>query len=439
MTDHRPAPHASAAAPTSAPPRSDAPDRRDFLRRGGVGVVAAVAAGAVMGAPPPSAQSNAVKMSPIADPATEPKQDLPDPNLPPDERIGYAVVGLGRLTLEQILPALSRCKYSKLSALVSGDRDKAMKVARQYGVPPTAIHAYEEFEKLADNPQVQVVFIVLPNSMHKEFTLRAAAIGKHVLCEKPMANSVADCEAMIAACAAAGRKLMIAYRSQYEPLDRALVKMVQEGKLGKIREFVAGNSQNSVDPEHWRFKKALAGGGALPDIGVYCLNAARFLTGEEPTEAIASVYQPSDDPRFTEVEQSVQFILRFPSGFNATCVSSYASHKSQFFRLQGDKGWAEMNPGFAYNGLRLRHGALVDGEEATTERSIEPNNQFAREIDHMSLCVINDVKPHTPGEEGLQDQRVVEAIYESARTGRPVKIAPPAGPTRGPAPEAEKF
>ena len=436
MNDLRPGAPSPADAASSTPPASG---RRAFLHRGGIGMMAAAAAGAAFGAPPPAAQSNAIKMSPIANPDTEPKQDIPDPNLPPDERIGYAVVGVGRLTLEQLLPALSHCKYSKLAALVSGDRDKALKAARQYGLPSSAVLHYDDFEKLADNPAVQVVYIVLPNSLHKEYTLRAAKIGKHVLCEKPMATSAADAQAMIDACARAGRKLMIAYRSQYEPLDRALVKMVREGKLGRVREFVAGNSQNSVDPEHWRFKKALAGGGALPDIGIYCVNAARFLTGEEPVEAIASIHQPTDDPRFTEVEQSVQAILRFPSGFNATFVSSYASHKSQFFRLQGDKGWAEMDPGFAYNGNQLRVGALVDGEEATTQRVKEPNNQFLREIDHMSLCVMNDVQPHTPGEEGLQDHRVMEAIYESARTGRPVKIVPPAAPTRGPDPEEAKF
>ncbi|SAL74915.1 Gfo/Idh/MocA family protein [Caballeronia telluris] len=416
--------------------------RRSFLQRGSAGIAAALAAGSagnVWATGAPGADTNQVRLPLIQDPDTEQKEQTPDANLPPDDRVGYAVVGLGRLSLNQILPALSHCKYSRPAALVSGDRAKALKVARQYGIADTDVLDYQRFERLADNPRIQVVYIVLPNGMHKEYTLRAAKIGKHVLCEKPMATSVADCQAMIDACRRAGRKLMIAYRSQYEPMDRMIAKMVRENKLGPLREFVAGNSQNVGDPTQWRLNKALAGGGALPDIGLYCLNAARFLSGEEPLDVIASVHKPDGDPRFVEVEESVQFILRFPSGLTATCMSSYASHESRFFRLQGSQGWVEMDPAFGYNGLRMRHGMLVDGKSATTELQIDPQDQFAREIDHMSVCVKNDITPHTPGEEGLQDQRIMEAIYESARTGRVVKIARLAASTRGPDPHEETF
>ncbi|WP_244206987.1 Gfo/Idh/MocA family protein [Caballeronia pedi] len=326
-----------------------------------------------------------------------------------------------------------------MAALVSGDRGKALRVARQYGVPEADVHDYQSFERLADNPRVQVVYIVLPNGLLKEFTLRAAKLGKHVLCEKPMANNASDCQAMVDAMKCANRKLKIGYRSQYEPMDRMIMKMVNERYLGPLREFIAGNSQNVGDPAQWRLKKALAGGGAMPDIGLYCLNAARFLSGEEPQEVIATVHRPEGDPRFVEVEASVHFILRFPSGLTATCMSSYASHESRFFRLQGAEGWAEMDPAFGYNGLRMRHGTLVDGKSATIEVQTDPQNQFAREIDHMSLCVQDDIMPHTPGEEGLQDQRIIDAIYESARSGRPVKLAHPCALTRGPAPQEENF
>jgi predicted dehydrogenase len=169
--------------------------------------------------------------------------------------------------MDQILPTLSACKYSRVAALVSGNRDKASKVAHQYGLRETDVFDYRNFERLADKPHVDVVYIVLPNGMHKEFTVRAAKMGKHVLCEKPMATGATDCQPMMDACRQANRKLMIAYRSQYEPMDRTIVKMVQQGKLGLLREFIAGNSQNVGDPSQWRLKKALAGGGALPDIG----------------------------------------------------------------------------------------------------------------------------------------------------------------------------
>ena len=427
-------------APASDPERREA--RRRFLQRSGLGLAATLAAGSAAtthAAGLAAADSNAVKLSLIQDPNTEQKEQTPDPNLPVDDRVGYAIVGLGRLSLNQILPALSQCKYSKVAALVSGDRGKALKIARQYGVRESAVYGYQNFEQLATNRDVQVIYIVLPNGMHKEYTVRAARIGKHVLCEKPMATSVADCQAMIDACSQANRKLMIAYRSQYEPMDRMIAKMVKENQLGPLREFIACNSQNVGDPTQWRLNKALAGGGALPDIGLYCLNAVRFIAGREPDQVLATVSHPDGDPRFSEVEAGVHFILNFPDGFTATCTASYASHESRFFRLQGAQGWAEMDPAFSYNGLRLRHGLLIDGKNAVTELQVDPQDQFAREIDHMSSCVKRDITPHTPGEEGMQDQRIMEAIYESARTGRSVRLNGLTSPTRGPEPEEENF
>jgi len=421
------------------------PPRRRFLQRTGTGVAAALLAAGVGTARVANAATatpgddNAVKLPPIADTHTEQSQETPDPRARPDARVGFAVVGLGRLSLNQILPALASCKYAKVAALVSGDADKARRVAEQHGLSENALYGYDNFERLAENRDVQVVYIVLPNSMHREYTERAAKIGKHVLCEKPMATSVADCQRMVDACRKANRLLMIAYRSQYEPMDRLVAKWIKEKQLGPVTEFIAGNSQNQGDPTQWRLKRALSGGGPLPDVGVYCINGARFLLDEEPTEIIGTVVQPISDPRFREVEQSVHFILRFPSGATATCTSSYANHESRFFRVQGAKAWAEMNPAFAYNGLRLRRGMLVDEKNAATEISIDPVDQFGREIDHMALCVVRNQTPHTPGEEGLQDQRIIEAIYESARTGRVVKLSPPPGPTRGAAPDEEKF
>jgi predicted dehydrogenase len=426
----------------TAHPNGVAGSRRGFLQRTSSSMAAMLLAGAsrsAWAAASTPGMPNSVNLSLIQDRTTEQAENTPDPNAEPDRRVGYAIVGLGRLSLNQILPALSASKYSKVVALVSGDPDKAKKVARQYGVRDTAIYDYASFEKLAGNPEVQVVYIVLPNGLHAEYTVRAAAIGKHVLCEKPMAISSAECQKMIDACKKARRLLMIAYRSQYEPMDRMIAKWVREKQLGPLREFIAGNSQNVGDPGQWRLKRALAGGGPMPDVGIYCLNAARFLSGEEPFEVVATTWQPDDDPRFREVEQSVHFVLRFPGGLTATCMSSYASHESRFFRLQGAHGWVEMNPAFGYNGLQLRKGELVEGKNATTQIGIDPVDQFAREIDHMSLCVVRGQMPHTPGEEGLQDQRIVEAIYESARTGRAVKIAAPAGPTRGPEPDEENF
>ena len=376
-------------------------------------------------------QQNEVKLSPIHA-ANEAPEKTPGPSEAQPQRVGYAVVGLGRLSLNQILPAFGKSKYSKPVALVSGDREKARKVAAQYGIRDNALYDYTTYDQLAQNPEVQAIYVVLPNNMHAEYVQRGAKAGKHILCEKPMATSTKECERMIAACEAAKVKLMIAYRQQYEPMNREIVKMVRDGSLGTVRSFVASNSQNQGDPTQWRLKRALAGGGCLPDVGVYCLNASRFLTGEEPSEVMGTLYRPTGDPRFAEVEETCSFTLKFPSGYIASCSSGYGAHKTQFLRLEGDKAWVELSPAFAYSGLKLRHQTLVGEKNVTMEPSIEEVDQFATEMDHFSQCIQQNLPPHTPGEEGLQDQRITDAIYESARTGRAVKIAAPAKATRGP-------
>jgi predicted dehydrogenase len=379
---------------------------------------------------------NSVTLPPLHNLTTEAKETNPSPSLPPGQRVGFAIVGLGHLALDQIMPAFGRSKYARPVALVSGHRTKAQKVAAQHGIGDEAIYDYDSFGRLADNAEVKVVYIVLPNGMHAEYTIRAAKAGKHVLCEKPMAVSVREAESMIDACNAARVKLMLGYRSQYEPMDRAIVKMVRDGKLGRPLHFISSNSQDQGDPSQWRLNRRLAGGGPLPDVGIYCINAARFLTGQEPDEVFGQTQQLANDPRFREVESSVQFHLRFPSGFTATCNASYDCHRSQFFRLECSDGWAQMNPAFAYQGLRLQHGCVVDGSDTVIDVEIDAQDQFALELDHMASCVIRDRRPMTGGEEGLQDMKIMAAIYESARTGIPVKLETSA-PTRGPEPEQE--
>jgi predicted dehydrogenase len=409
--------------------KQDQPPRRDFLRY--VGTMAALSTPALHAA---ASEKNRVQFPPIFDKSEKPEKTEP-PGDSWDERVGVAVVGLGRIAIDEMLPAFQQSKHAKVVALVTGDREKGLKVARQYNVPESAVLDYKDFDKLAQMADVKSVYIALPNQMHLEYTVRAAKAGKHVLCEKPMANSVAECRQMIDACRKAGRQLMIAYRSQYEALDRTLVKMIRDKKLGALKEFNSVNSQNMGDPQHWRLKKAMAGGGALPDIGIYCINAARFLSGEEPSEVLGTIWSTPGDARFKEVEESCQFVLRFPSGFSATCSTSYSAHKSQMFRLNGFEAWAEMDPGYAYHGNQLRVTRVVDGKEQTSQIQPGNDNQFTLMIDHFAGCIQQNKDVHTPGEEGLQDQRIMEAIYESARSGRVVKLKPPAGKTRGPEPE----
>jgi predicted dehydrogenase len=359
--------------------------------------------------------------------------------LAPEERVGVAIVGLGRLSLDQILPAFAACKWARPVALVSGDAAKARRVAQQYGISEKNLFDYKNFDQIRDRPEVQAVYIVLPNSMHAEFTVRAAQAGKHVLCEKPMANSVAECQQMIDACHRTSRLLMIAYRCQYEPHHREMIRLARSGELGKLKAISATNGQSQASTDQWRLRRALAGGGALPDVGIYCLNAARYITGEEPIEVAAMTYSTPDDPRFREVEESVNFMMLFPGGVVATCLTSYGLHASKRYRVMGSDAWAEMDPAFPYKGLRLKISRPQhEGPGEMVEKSFEPANQFALEMDHFARCVATGTRPHTPGEEGMQDMVIVEALYRAARERSVVKLTAPSRKDafRGPPPVA---
>ncbi|WP_376094635.1 Gfo/Idh/MocA family protein [Roseomonas sp. CCTCC AB2023176] len=368
--------------------------------------------------------------------AEPPSQPPPQPR-PPGERVGYAIIGLGRISLEEMLPAFGECRESRPVALVTGSPEKGKAVARQHGIPEDAVLPYEQLERLRDRPDVQAAYVALPNAMHREYTERLAAIGKHVLCEKPMATRVADAEAMVAACAGANVRLMIAYRCQYEPYNRAAIEMVRNGELGRLRFIEATNVQVNGPAPQWRYSKALAGGGAMPDVGIYCLNAARYLTGEEPEWIFASLRRgDTRDPRFAEVEEGVAFGVRFPSGVIANCVTSYDAFNDKTLRLIFERGIVEMPDAFSYEGQRMQVSRREGQVAARTERNIRHRNQFALEVDHFSQCVRENRQPHTPGEEGVQDQRLMEAIYRSAEENQPVRTPRPQQATRGPTPGA---
>ena len=400
-------------------------DRRRFLAATGRSVLAASVLGQIAGCAS-NAQSGAlkntatgdttpVKLSPIKHASEKPDAPPPAP-MNDEKKIGYALVGLGHLTLEQLLPAFGACKYSKPVALVSGDAAKAKKIAEQYSIKPQAIYNYQNYDAIKNNPEIDAVYIVLPNSMHEEFTIRGAAAGKHVLCEKPMTVSSESAQRMIDACKKASRKLMVAYRIQYEPHNRQVMQWARDKKWGKVKVIELFNGQNQGDPAQWRQKKALAGGGSLPDIGLYCLNTARFITGEEPEWVSATSYTDTSDPRFKEVEDTVLFQMGFPSGTVVNAGSSYSVHDSKRYRCLADKGgWFGMDSAFSYKGLKLELSEVRDGQEFRENPSIEEKNQFALEIDHMSQCIMADQQPYTPGEEGLQDHKIMEAIYRSAK------------------------
>ncbi len=366
-------------------------------------------------------------------------QGQPPQGQSPAKRLGVAVVGLGHLSLEQIIPGFADSRSVRLAALVSGERDKARAIAAQHGVDERNLYDYAGFDRLRDNPDVDIVYIVLPNSMHAEFTARAAQAGKHVLCEKPMATSVADAQRMVDACRDAKRKLMIAYRLQYNPVHRQLITMTRAQEFGPVRLIQATNGQNDAANGQWRQIRAIAGGGSLPDVGLYCLSAFRYLTGEEPIEVTGQITQPKDDPRFREIEDVCAFTLRFPSGILASGLSDYSAHESRALRIMAADAWYGADPAFGYDNLVLQVGRRQGRTNVLEQRRFAPRNQFATEMDAFAEAIRADREPHTPGEEGLQDMKLIEAIYQSAAGGSAVKLPRVDGldTTRGPAPAQE--
>jgi predicted dehydrogenase len=340
---------------------------------------------------------------------------VPDP---PGRKLGWAVVGLGSLSIQEVLPAFARCEKSRLAALVSGHPDKANKLAARYGVPPKNIYNYQNYDSLKDNAEVDVVYVVLPNGMHAEYTVRALQAGKHVLTEKPMANTPAECQQMLDAARKADRRLMVAYRCRYEPYNQEAIRIARSRELGATKVILSDHGFNIGDPAQWRLNRKMAGGGSLMDIGIYSLQAARYLSGEEPAEVNAVAYSTPGDPRFKEVEETINFQLRFPSGVLANCSSSYGYAGQSHYRLLGTEGWLEMDPATVYRGLRLR----VHRQNATEERDLPVRDHFALEMDHMSGCVLDNREPLTPGEEGLRDLKIMMAIYEAAQSGKAVRL-----------------
>ena len=348
------------------------------------------------------------------------QQPLPDA---PEKKVGFAIMGLGAYALNQIIPNLGATRHAKLTALVSGNADKAGRVAEAYGIGQDHIYGYDDFDRIADDESVDVVYIILPNAMHREWTERAFAAGKHVLCEKPMAVTAEDCQAMIDAGKRAGKQLMIGYRAQFDPYNLRAIDLVS-GKEQSIGEphLVFTEHGRMLKPEEetrdeWRARKELAGGGSLYDIGIYSVNGARYLLGEEPTAVTASYREPSGKEGI-EVEEGVAWTMSFPSGATANCSSSYRVEQAKRIFVQGTEGEVTLDPATDYYTRNL----YLKTKEKNTELIIPQANQFAGMLDEMALAVRENREPKTPGEEGLRDVKIMQAIYEAAETGKEVSL-----------------
>jgi predicted dehydrogenase len=329
-------------------------------------------------------------------------------------KLGIALVGLGGYSSGQLAPALQETQNCYLAGIVTGTPGKEKEWAEKYNIPQKNIYNYKTFDSIADNKDIDIVYVVLPVGMHKEYTIRAANAGKHVICEKPMAVNAADCQEMIDACKKANRLLSIGYRLHFEPFNMEAMRIGQQKVYGKILTINADNGFTwGNDMSSWRLNKALAGGGGLMDMGVYAIQAARYTTSEEPAHVTAREEKLRPDV-FKEVDETVYFDLDFDSGTKAKCMSSYNKNVSRL-RADAERGWFEIAPAFYYSGQVGN----------TSNGPMNFDNNFVEQVaqmDDFALCVQQNKPSKVSGEEGLKDMRVVDAIYRSIASGKKEKI-----------------
>ncbi|MDG2383315.1 MAG: Gfo/Idh/MocA family oxidoreductase [Pirellulaceae bacterium] len=337
----------------------------------------------------------------------------------PRRKLGYALVGLGRLSTNQLAPALQKTRDSELVGVVTGSPEKAAQWQKKYGISEKNSYNYRNFDQVADNPEIDVIYVVLPNSMHQEYTIRAARAGKHVLCEKPMSVSAEEGRTMIRACRESDVKLAVGYRCQFDPHHIACMQTARDQQHGTLRHIDAGfgfrfGDYPWGDLRRWRLERELAGGGALMDVGIYALQACRYLTGQEPNSVMAR--ETKTDPiKFSEVDETILWSMEFPNGVTANCSTTYGFGGINHATAYADRGKFGLSPAFGYGGIRG-----FSGNQPLNKPTVD---QFAVEIDDFSHVIQTDGSSKVSGEEGLRDLVVIEAIYQSVRTGKRIKVS----------------
>jgi predicted dehydrogenase len=335
--------------------------------------------------------------------------------LAPDRKLGVALVGLGNYSTGQLAPALQQTKYCQLAGVVTGSPAKAAQWQQQYNLPAKNCYDYKTFDRIIDNPAIDIVYVVLPNALHAEYVVRAAQAGKHVICEKPMATSVADARHMIAAMEKAGKKFSIGYRLHFEPHNQAMMHLGQSQAYGKINRLAADNGfRFGSGGTPWRVNKKLSGGGPLMDMGIYCLQGCLYTKGQVPVSVTAKFTPETGTGYFKEVEAGVNWQMRFADGSVADCRTTYAENMEGHLRAEAANGWFELEPAFGYGGLA--------GKTSKNDNLLNlPNiNQQAAQMDDFAQCVLLNKPTRVPGEMGLRDVQLLEAIYRAAETGQSV-------------------
>ncbi|MBS1524823.1 MAG: Gfo/Idh/MocA family oxidoreductase [Bacteroidetes bacterium] len=331
----------------------------------------------------------------------------------PNKKLGIALVGLGNYSTYQLAPALQQTKNCYLAGIVTGHPAKAEKWKHQYHIPDKNIYNYETYDQVKNNPDIDIIYVVLPVFMHKEYTIRGAEAGKHVICEKPMALNAKECGDMIAACKKADRLLSIGYRLHFEPHNMEVMRLGQQKVYGKVTSLDTGNGFTyRGDPNAWRLKKAMAGGGGLMDMGIYSIQASRYTLGQEPV-AIKARQEKTRPDFFKEVDETIYWEMEFPGGFVTTGKSSY-NHDWSYLNVVAEHGKFGLGPAFGYG--------EVDGYTSAGPMDLPQVIHQAVQMDDFAQCVWQNKQSRVPGEEGLKDMKVVDAIYRSLDSGKKEKI-----------------
>ena len=327
-----------------------------------------------------------------------------------------AIMGLGGYA-NRVADAMRDCKKAKLVGVISGTPSKIKDWQSRFDIPEKNCYNYENFDSIKNNKDIDAVYVITPNALHHDNTIRAARAGKHVICEKPMAVSVKEGQEMVEACKKANVKLLIGYRMHFEPQTLEVIRMRRDGELGKITFFQGLTGFTINDPNIWRVDKKLAGGGSMMDIGIYAINGARYLVGEEPVWVTAQETKTKPEIFKEGVDETIQFQLGFPSGAVASCLSTYNMNNLDRFFLNGTKGYVEMWPSTNYGPIQGRSHKGPLNQPIVTHQTVQ--------MDEMAGIILEGKKPVIPvdGEEGVRDMKVIEAVYAAVKTGQKQKIS----------------
>ncbi len=346
--------------------------------------------------------------------ATNPRAYSFNPYQGPTLRV--AIMGLGSYGT-RVAEAMKDCKKAKLVGVISGSPSKVADWQKKYNIPAKNCYNYENFDTIKNNPDIDAVYVITPNALHKEQVIRVAEAGKHVICEKPMALNAKEGKQMIDATKKANVKLLVGYRMHFEANTLEIIRMRNEGAFGKVLFFQGLSGFRIGNPNQWRLDKDLAGGGAMMDIGIYSINGARYMVGEEPIWVTAQEVK-TDPQKFKEgVDETITFQLGFPGGAVASCLSTYAMNNLDRFFLNGDKGYAQLQPSTGYGPIKGRTSQGELNNPHITHQTVQ--------MDEMAGIILENKKPIVPvdGEEGLRDLKIIDAIFEAVKEGRKIDLS----------------